>query len=220
MSILNTNSAKKSIMQKIKKALKEDQIAKPFPELDQLNTKELFGTIDNDELVELFIANYLAAGGNFIPVADMNEFITKMDELVTTNNWKNVMCAQKDVFSYLMSEKVPYIKEYDIKYEGVDACITDCELAIARTGSFILTSEQNYGRTSSIYYPAHIIILQPHQIIGYLQDALKLMQQKYNKQLPSMINLNTGPSRTADIEKTLVTGIHGPKAIYCFLINN
>jgi L-lactate dehydrogenase complex protein LldG len=37
---------------------------------------------------------------------------------------------------------------------------------------------------------------------------------------PSMISFATGPSRTADIEKTLVVGVHGPKEVYCFLIDN
>jgi L-lactate dehydrogenase complex protein LldG len=37
--------------------------------------------------------------------------------------------------------------------------------------------------------------------------------------LPSMISYATGPSRTADIEKTLVVGVHGPKEVYCFLVD-
>jgi L-lactate dehydrogenase complex protein LldG len=45
-------------------------------------------------------------------------------------------------------------------------------------------------------------------------DALFEPGKKY----PSMVTLATGPSRTADIEKTLVVGVHGPKEVYCFLI--
>ena len=37
--------------------------------------------------------------------------------------------------------------------------------------------------------------------------------------IPSMISYATGPSRTADIEKTLVVGVHGPKEVYCFLVD-
>jgi L-lactate dehydrogenase complex protein LldG len=43
------------------------------------------------------------------------------------------------------------------------------------------------------------------------------MKEKYGVKLPSMISFATGPSRTADIEKTLVVGVHGPKEVYCFL---
>jgi L-lactate dehydrogenase complex protein LldG len=48
---------------------------------------------------------------------------------------------------------------------------------------------------------------------------LKNIQLKY-PQLPSLITLATGPSRTADIEKTLVVGIHGPKEVFCFLVQD
>ena len=45
------------------------------------------------------------------------------------------------------------------------------------------------------------------------------MQEKYKNNLPSLITFATGPSRTADIEKTLVVGVHGPKEVYVFLID-
>ena len=46
------------------------------------------------------------------------------------------------------------------------------------------------------------------------------MKKKYPDNYPSMISLITGPSRTADIEKTLVMGAHGPKELYVFLIED
>jgi L-lactate dehydrogenase complex protein LldG len=47
-----------------------------------------------------------------------------------------------------------------------------------------------------------------------------MIMQKYDGALPSMISFATGPSRTADIEKTLVLGAHGPKEVYVFLIDD
>jgi L-lactate dehydrogenase complex protein LldG len=49
---------------------------------------------------------------------------------------------------------------------------------------------------------------------------LVFLQKKYRDKLPSQISFATGPSRTADIEKTLVVGVHGPKEVYCFLLDN
>jgi len=46
------------------------------------------------------------------------------------------------------------------------------------------------------------------------------MKRKYKDEYPSMISLITGPSRTADIEKTLIIGAHGPKEVYVFLIDD
>ena len=57
------------------------------------------------------------------------------------------------------------------------------------------------------------------QLVDDLKQALKLIRLKYDT-IPSMISLITGPSRTADIEKTLVMGAHGPKELYVFLIDD
>ena len=75
------------------------------------------------------------------------------------------------------------------------------------------------GRTAPVYYPVHIIVAYADQIVPDIDDAFALMKKKYGNDLPSMINLNTGPSRTADIEKTLVVGVHGPAEVFCFLVN-
>ena len=52
-----------------------------------------------------------------------------------------------------------------------------------------------------------------------IKEALQLIKEKYQGTIPSMITFATGPSRTADIEKTLVVGVHGPKEVYLFLID-
>ena len=119
----------------------------------------------------------------------------------------------------MVNNKIAFVREFNPTHEHAQACITDCEAAIARTGSFLLSSHQNHGRVAPVYFPVHIVVLQAHQIVPDIGDGLQFLKQKYNDQLPSMINLNTGPSRTADIEKTLVTGVHGPKEVFCFFLN-
>jgi L-lactate dehydrogenase complex protein LldG len=52
-----------------------------------------------------------------------------------------------------------------------------------------------------------------------VKDALSKAREKYSGNLPSLITFATGPSRTADIEKTLVVGVHGPKEVYVFLVD-
>jgi L-lactate dehydrogenase complex protein LldG len=81
----------------------------------------------------------------------------------------------------------------------------------------VLSSAKVEGRTASVYAPVHVCIASTDQVVYDIGDALDLMKQKYGLRLPSMISFATGPSRTADIEKTLVVGVHGPKEVYCFL---
>jgi len=81
-----------------------------------------------------------------------------------------------------------------------------------------LSSQQEMGRTSSVYAPIHICIAFTNQIVFDLQDVFNSIKSTHTNQLPSLITFASGPSRTADIEKTLVTGVHGPKEVYCFLV--
>ena len=96
--------------------------------------------------------------------------------------------------------------------------ITSCESLVARTGSIVLSTANKSGRTVSVYAPIHICIAYTHQLMFDVKDALLAIKEKYQGKIPSLITFATGPSRTADIEKTLVTGVHGPKEVYCFLV--
>ncbi|MBC7447901.1 MAG: LUD domain-containing protein, partial [Hymenobacteraceae bacterium] len=58
------------------------------------------------------------------------------------------------------------------------------------------------------------------QVVADIRPALELMQRRYGRRLPSMLSLITGPSRTADIEKTLVLGAHGPRQLVVFLLDD
>jgi len=82
-----------------------------------------------------------------------------------------------------------------------------------------MSSSQQSGRTVSAYTPVHICIAYVDQLVFDTRDALKDLKRKYANNIPSFITFAAGPSRTADIEKTLVVGVHGPKEVYVFLID-
>ena len=81
-----------------------------------------------------------------------------------------------------------------------------------------MTAAEQSGRTVSVYAPVHICIAYTNQLLYDVKDALQNIKEKYAGNIPSLITFANGPSRTADIEKTLVTGVHGPKEVYLFLI--
>ncbi len=105
--------------------------------------------------------------------------------------------------------------------EKVDCGITYCEYLIARTGSILISSQLGGGRMLNIYPPVHVVCANLSQLVNDIDDGLKRIMDKYEaRELPSMISLVTGPSRTADIEKTLVMGAHGPKELVLFLVDD
>lgn len=219
MNTFKTSKAKENILRKIRQAISEEPLPMPYPEVEKVNTQTIFETDKDHTLEEIFAAEFARSGGHFVFCNSQEDLLINIKLLAESRGWTEVLCAHKPLFSYLVNNKIDFVREFNPKLEHAQACITDCDAAIARTGSFLLSSKQNHGRVASIYFPVHIVVIQPHQIVADIADGLKLLRQKYPNQLPSMINLNTGPSRTADIEKTLVTGVHGPKELFCFFLN-
>ncbi|MFT4061969.1 MAG: LUD domain-containing protein [Edaphocola sp.] len=220
MQTFKTSKAKENILRRIRQELQEASVPQPYPEVGkQKNASFFFAPSSQETAEETFAAELTAAGGHFIFCATQYDLARNLANLVESRGWSEIMCAHKPLFSFLVNSKLSFVREFNPKLEHIPACVTDCEAAIARTGSFLFSSRQHHGRVASIYFPAHIVVVQPHQVVNDIEDGFTLLKQKYGGQLPSMINLNTGPSRTADIEKTLVTGVHGPKEVFCFFLN-
>jgi L-lactate dehydrogenase complex protein LldG len=94
--------------------------------------------------------------------------------------------------------------------------ITPVDYALADSGTLCLLAGENRPRTASLLPPVHVAILRPHQIVRGLDDLFALLPAG-GRQLSSAVTLITGPSRTADIELTLVVGVHGPQRLHVIL---
>ena len=104
--------------------------------------------------------------------------------------------------------------------EKADLGLTSCEALVARTGSVLVSAATASGRRLSIYPDQHLVIARPGQVVAEIGEALRVVQARYGAKMPSMVSLTTGPSRTADIEKTLVLGAHGPRRLVLFLLED
>lgn len=99
---------------------------------------------------------------------------------------------------------------------GVRECdlgVTGCDCLVAQTGSVVVSTFSAGGRALSVLPPTHLVIARREQIIPDLLSAMALLRKRYDKHWPSALSVITGPSRTADIEKILVMGAHGPKRL-------
>ena len=100
-----------------------------------------------------------------------------------------------------------------------DASITDCRAALADAGSLVVWSDPTFGRSSTLVVPVHIILLPASRILPDLIDGLQFIHDQNPAGLPSNVVIINGPSKTADIEMNLITGVHGPKHVYVILID-
>ena len=212
---MQSTTSKEKILKKIRKAL----IHKSSQEIGDVDTEsEIFAS--SEEPLEIqFAQNFSALNGKFIFCENEAEFVENFDFISKDNGWKNLFCLEPQLKDLLHKAKIKF-SDKEKELLNTDIGLTLCECLVARTGSVIITSKQASGRRLPVYANFHIVVAYTSQLVSTMKDALKLIREKYNKQLPSMISAITGPSRTADIEKILVQGAHGPKEIFVFLIDD
>ena len=219
MSALTTSKSREKILSRLRNGLQQAKLPMPFPELEHADISGAFRQPEFS-LEETFAEEFIKLGGKFIFCAGETELVQNINSLYDSAGWNQLLCSDPRMLQFFKDSRLEYIEAATMQDENADACITGCEAVVARTGSFLLSSKQPMGRVSPVFYPVHIVVAFARQLVLDISDALELMQNRYGSNLPSMINLNTGPSRTADIEKTLVVGVHGPKEVYCFFVNN
>jgi L-lactate dehydrogenase complex protein LldG len=167
----------------------------------------------------VFAENFTARKGLFFYSQSIEEFREQISGFVAERGFANLHVWEKDLAEELRSTSLQFSTS-DRNFLEVDAGITLCECLIERTGSFIMTSRQLAGRRLAIFPPVHIVVASTSQLLHDVKDGLEFIKKKYGQRPPSMISLITGASRTADIEKTLVLGAHGPKELILFLIDD
>ena len=169
------------------------------------------------ELELQFAEEFSKLLGKFIFCLNTDELKFHLSGLASHEKWLNVYCSEKPLQQLLSSTDFPLNPNQALK--DSDVSITTCECLVARTGTVVMSAAQQNGRTSGVYSPVHVCIAYTNQLVYDIKDAFTLIRNKYQDQLPSSITFASGPSRTADIEKTLVVGVHGPKEVYLFLID-
>lgn len=95
--------------------------------------------------------------------------------------------------------------------------ITGAFCAVAETGSLMLLSGPHTYSSASLLPETHIAILAASRIVGAMEDAFALARAEHGE-LPRAINFISGPSRTGDIEQTIVLGAHGPYRVHVILV--
>lgn len=102
-----------------------------------------------------------------------------------------------------------------------DVGITGADYAVAETGSIVVVPRQGLSRLVSLVPPVHVAVVRPQDVLETLDDVFLLRRLEYHKNggdMGSYLNFITGPSRTADIEQTLVVGVHGPREAHMVLL--
>jgi L-lactate dehydrogenase complex protein LldG len=175
-----------------------------------------------DAQADLFARNSVQLKSTFHLLENEAAASAKLAEIARAGAWKRVAShgdgargpATRAMVSSLGLPALWTDAGYDVReMEQCDAGISECEALVAQTGSVLVTGRSSGGRALSVLPPHHVVLARRDQLIADLPAAFALLEQRYAAGYPSFISFITGPSRTGDIERILVLGAHGPKAL-------
>ena len=206
--------SKANILKKLSAAaLNKTEI--PYPHIT--DNKDVFYQAEAD-LVNLFKNQFRALGGIFYDCKSHSELIELISKYTRDFDEDRIFCADSKLRQLLHNAGFNIKLSAGLNIPEASLCISSCIALIARTGSVLFSSEQAEGRSHGIAPDKQFVIAFKNQLVFNVAEALEKFTHEV-KILPSMISLTSGASRTADIEKTLVMGAHGPKELVIFLLD-
>jgi len=189
------NPARENILARVQAALRAQAHRPAAP-----TTAPIFPPVTNPET--RFREEFIALKGELIDGAEkLREFLKPFGRIATDD-------------TQLVRE---VIGDGNAGPRDCDLGVTGCDCLIAQTGSVVVSTTSTGGRALSVLPPTHLVIARRDQIVPDLASAMALLRKRYDSRWPSALSVITGPSRTADIEKILVFGAHGPKRLAVYL---
>jgi len=201
------DSARNNILARLKAAQdKRGEVGENIPDF----TSPIYHPL-NESLSQEFKTNLEMIGGQVILIKYRTEIADQIRQICDEKNLIKIFCTDPNLQEIL--NKSIEIDSDENSFLELNIGVTSCEFLVAHLGSVLISSAQISGRRLNVFPETHIVVASESQLTGYLDEALEKLQNKYKNELPSLISNITGPSRTADIEKTLVMGMHGPKSL-------
>lgn len=175
---------------------------------------------DQNTLTNLFIAQAEALTATVDVLTAIEDAPQAIARFLATHN----LAARIKIADHMQLRSLPweYAPQLETKFGGgEDQDLVGLAMAfagIAETGTLLLTSGPD-GPTALNFLPdVHIVLLRKSDLVGSYEDALTRLRRLYGPgNLPRTLNFITGPSRTADIEQTIVLGAHGPRRLHILL---
>ncbi|RAU83754.1 LutC/YkgG family protein [Pontibacter arcticus] len=207
---------KEIVLRRVREAL---AMSAPFLPPTPDFTSPLHEPISEDMTVQ-FAENFIRNSGTFVYCENEESFFDQLYVFKKEQQIDHLFVWNKNLQHILYHAGIEYTGDEEKFLTNAQASLTTCESLVTRTGSLLVSSANAGGRRLNIYPEVSLVVAKASQLVPDIKDGLQKLRDKYKTGFPSMVSLVSGPSRTADIEKTLVMGAHGPKQLVLFLIDD
>lgn len=144
----------------------------------------------------------------FLELASLRQTEVVTISAGATREWLRAQSLGEILCPAEMEELLADLHPNQVPPEQATTSVTGCVALVAQTGSVAVSSEP--GRALSCLAPHHIVLARASQTVSDLSELFHQVRDQAFFDSHSMLSLITGPSRTADIEATVVLGAHGP----------
>ncbi len=214
---MKDTTPKEQILAKIRNAL-IDKAVNQYPNVDFQGT--VIKPVNPEESPDIVFADMLIeAGGEFIYCENESVMADMLQQLMHNREWAALWCKNENLARFLEAAEIPFFSKPHAD-DGPLVSITPCERLISETGSVMISDTVAGSREVFALADVHLVLAFVSQVRTNLKSAFHDMKKKYPAGMPPLVTTITGPSRTADIEKTLVKGAHGPKELIVFMIDD
>ncbi len=144
------------------------------------------------------------------------------DYLKNENLPPQVRMAPRDDLRQLPWDGQPLLEMAEGIAEAEDATsVTGAFAGIAETGTLMMASGPEAPVTLNFLPENHVVVLRASQVTGTYEEAWARLRQLVGPgKMPRAVNMITGPSRTGDIEQTILLGAHGPRRLHVLLVDD
>ena len=226
--IRDSQNAKSAILGKIRKSLhgsgdrsiEQEEVALRLAQKER-GILPARGQVDQEERIKLFLAyneKVSATTARLDVYDDVPAAIA--DYLRGRNLPQKVRMGQDKRLAAIDWSKEPQMETSIGASDGSDAVGVSHALGgVAETGTAFFTSGQDNPTTLNFLPETHIIVIDGSDITSDYESVLdRLRGDDGEAIMPRVVNMVTGPSRSGDIEQTILLGAHGPKAVHVIVV--
>ncbi|MWV43651.1 lactate utilization protein C [Paenibacillus sp. HJL G12] len=185
--------------------------------------------LGREEQIARFMSNWEAAGGFTERTASMSDIPAIIVRILEEMNATSTIRQNLPELEQLgLDEKLPELRHYawdGLDAEGslrtaeqADAGIVLADFAVAYTGSMIVTSSTEKGRSVSLLPNILIAIISAERMHTRLGEVMSRVAAVPGEQFPAGVHFISGPSRSSDIENDLTIGVHGPGVAFALIV--
>ncbi len=208
---------KEQMLAKVRNALIERQEVL-FKDVDQ-RTETWVPIKEEDGTAVTFVQNFKEHGGIFIYLESEAEFAECIKQLVPKNGWDPLWCTGQEMQGLLDKYGISYTESKEREPKQKLVSLTGCECLVAQTGSIVLSDTLTQTREAYALADILLVYATTDQIMPGMRTAFQTVKRKYAKNKPSQMTIITGPSRSTEVEQTLVTGASGIRQVAVFLVD-